>query len=103
MSKYESAISSYASSPEDQARCETIVDMVEAAVSDRAIAVLDVGCSTGALLAAFKQTRVHGPRKAWTPHPPARPSLGGTHQASSSAPARRPTSPPMPRRYGLVS
>ena len=55
MSRYEDEVTSYFSSPEDQARCDVVVDMVEKSVTDRALAVLDVGCSTGALLAAFKR------------------------------------------------
>jgi SAM-dependent methyltransferase len=55
MSKYEHEVTSYFSSPEDHARCESVVDMVETGVANRALAVLDVGCSTGALLAAFKR------------------------------------------------
>ncbi|MGH2464496.1 MAG: methyltransferase domain-containing protein, partial [Candidatus Limnocylindrales bacterium] len=53
MSRYEREGTSYLESPEDQARCESIVDLVDAQVADRGITVLDVGCSTGALLAAF--------------------------------------------------
>lgn len=54
MSKYEHSATSGFTSPEDQRRCESIVDLVDAHVIDRSLAVLDVGCSTGALLAAFK-------------------------------------------------
>ena len=54
MSRYESA-TSYFRTPEDRARCEAIVDLVDPLVDDRGIAVLDVGCSTGALLDAFKR------------------------------------------------
>ena len=55
MSKYEHAVTSYFSSPEDEARCDSVVDMVDAIEPDRSLAILDVGCSTGALLAAFKR------------------------------------------------
>ena len=55
MSRYEHEVTSYFSSPEDQARCDSIVDMVESSKADRQLPVLDVGCSTGALLAAFKR------------------------------------------------
>lgn len=54
MSRYESA-TSYFRTPEDRARCESIVDLVDQLVDDRGIAVLDVGCSAGSLLDAFKR------------------------------------------------
>jgi SAM-dependent methyltransferase len=101
MSKYESAISSYASSPEDQARCETIVDMVDAAVSDRAIAVLDIGCSTGALLAAFKQ-RGYADPEGLDPSPACATIAWETHgilvHTGTAADVAT-----LPRRYGLVT
>ena len=100
MSKYESAISSYASSPEDQARCETIVDMVEATVSDRAIAVLDIGCSTGALLAAFKRRGYTDP-EGLDPSPACATIAWEMH----GIPVRTGTAADvaaLPRRYGLV-
>ena len=53
MSKYEHEASEGVTSPEDRARCEAVVDLVDAYVTDRSRPVLDIGCSTGALLAAF--------------------------------------------------
>ena len=58
MSKYENGATSYATSPEDEARCESIVDMVRPLLPDPDVAVLDVGCATGSLLAAFKRRGV---------------------------------------------
>jgi SAM-dependent methyltransferase len=55
MSKYESAASSYYTTPEDRRRCASIAALVDGIGADRDAPVLDVGCSTGALLAAFKQ------------------------------------------------
>ena len=54
MSRYEDGVASYSTSPEDQARCRSIVDMVQSAGLDKGSAVLDVGCATGSLLAVFK-------------------------------------------------
>lgn len=55
MSKYENDATSYSTSPEDEARCESIVDLVDPLLPDLDVAVLDVGCATGSLLAAFKR------------------------------------------------
>ena len=55
MSKYEDATASYYSTPEDQARRAWIGDMVADIAPDRSISILDVGCSTGELLATFKE------------------------------------------------
>ena len=54
MSKYEDATASYYSTPEDQARRAWIGDVVADLAADRSISILDVGCSTGELLATFK-------------------------------------------------
>lgn len=55
MSRYEDGVASYSTSPEDQARCQSFVDMIDAVGVDRGSAVLDVGCATGSLLAIFEQ------------------------------------------------
>ena len=55
MSKYEHQATGGATSPEDQARCEAVADLVDSYMPDRGVPVLDVGCSTGVLLAAFKR------------------------------------------------
>jgi len=55
MSKYERQPTGGRSSDVDQARCRLIAQRVDAVVRDRSLGVLDVGCSTGALLAAMKE------------------------------------------------
>jgi SAM-dependent methyltransferase len=63
MSRYEPGATAYFTSPVDRARCESIVDLVNPTLDSRGVSVLDIGCSTGALLAAFKArgyTRVEG-------------------------------------------
>lgn len=55
MSKYEAESESYVASPEDQMRCDGIAEMVSEHTRSREGPVLDVGCATGTLLAAFKR------------------------------------------------
>ena len=54
MSKYEHQSTGGRPSAPDEARCRSIAERVGALIPDRIVPVLDVGCSTGALLAAFK-------------------------------------------------
>jgi len=54
MSKYEHQPTGGRPSAPDEARCRSIAERVGALIPDRRTPILDVGCSTGALLAAFK-------------------------------------------------
>jgi 2-polyprenyl-3-methyl-5-hydroxy-6-metoxy-1,4-benzoquinol methylase len=99
MSKYESA-TSYFNTPEDRARCESIVDLVDPAVPNREVAILDIGCSTGALLHAFKR-RGYEAVEGLDPSPGcsiyARDVYGITVRTGTAAAVAD-----LPGRYGLV-
>jgi SAM-dependent methyltransferase len=55
MSKYEHQVTAGRTSEPDQARCRLIARQIAGVTDDRQAPVLDVGCSTGALLAALKE------------------------------------------------
>jgi SAM-dependent methyltransferase len=100
MSKYEQEAISYLASPEDLERCESIVDLVDPLVDHRGIAVLDVGCSTGALLAAFKR-RGYSDVEGLDPSPACAVLAFQAHgidvRTGTAADVAN-----LPRRYGLV-
>jgi len=99
MSRYESA-TSYFRTPEDRARCEAIVDLLDALVPARDRSILDVGCSTGALLHAFKR-RGYPEVEGLDPSPAcavyARENYDITVRTGTTDEV-----PELPRRYGLV-
>ena len=101
MSKYESAISSYASSPRIRRAARRSSTWSRPPFRTALSRVLDIGCSTGALLAAFKQRGYTDPEGRGPLRPPARPSLRETHgilvRTGTAADVAA-----LPRRYGLV-
>lgn len=99
MSRYEST-SSYFRTPEDRARCEVVVDMVDSLEGDRDIAILDVGCSTGALLDAFKR-RGYPDVEGLDPSPGCAVYARETYDINVLTGTAAHV-PQLPRRYGLV-
>jgi SAM-dependent methyltransferase len=100
MSKYEQEATSYVASPEDRLRCESIVDLVDPHADARDIAVLDVGCSTGALLAAFKR-RGYASVEGLDPSPACAVVARQTHRIKVRTGTAADISG-LPGRYGLV-
>jgi 2-polyprenyl-3-methyl-5-hydroxy-6-metoxy-1,4-benzoquinol methylase len=100
MSKYEHEPTGGRTSVHDRSRCRLIAQQLDRIVGDRRTPILDVGCSTGALLAAFKQLG-YGDLEGLDPAPAcaaiAREVYGVMVTTGSAA-----SLPKLPRRYGVV-
>jgi SAM-dependent methyltransferase len=100
MSKYEHQPTGGRTSESDRARCRLIARQVDGVAGDRHAPVLDVGCSTGALLAALKDigyTNVEGLDPAPACASIASEAHGITVRTGSAADLPR-----LSRRYGVV-
>jgi SAM-dependent methyltransferase len=100
MSKYEHQITAGRTSEPDRARCRLIARQIDGVSGNRQAPVLDVGCSTGALLAALKAagfTDVEGLDPAPACASIALEAHGITVRTGTAADL-----PHLSRRYGLI-